>query len=193
MKIPLKHLKEHETKREVLIKFLGVLIIFISYFIYVSLKFGVKEGFLVAWLTWSFFVLCTPIADAGLLLDFPLRLITGIRMLYSEIGVWIIAISLNIYNLLFNPEIYHKTLLLHLLYYILTNPWPYWLIIILSCIGTFMSIYFGDELLDVVFHKERAKYFKHKLKYEIIVFLALFSLVLTLYKFLLLKLNVHLI
>jgi hypothetical protein len=69
-KIQSRQLVKHETKRHILIKFLLVLFVFIIYFGFIALK----DGFYVTILTWSFFVLCTPVADAGFLLDFPFRL-----------------------------------------------------------------------------------------------------------------------
>ncbi len=58
----------------------------------------------------DFFVFCTPIADAGVLFDFPFRLITGIKMIFSEIGVWLIALVINFFIFFKNPHIYDKTI-----------------------------------------------------------------------------------
>jgi len=101
-------------------------------------------------LTWSFFVLSTPIPDGGIILDLPVRYFTGMKMIFSEIIVWAVAISLNVFNLLFNPEIYKKTFLLTIFKDILTTPVPYWIIIMLSALGTYFTLYVGDELYDVM-------------------------------------------
>ena len=183
MHIPVEHLHGHETKREVLARFVIVLSIFLIYFAYVAYRFGVGHGIWITLLTWSFFVLCTPIADAGFLLDFPIRVVAGVRMIKSEALVWLVAVALNIIALLTHPELYENTLVLSVLYHILTNPVPYWLIIVLSFIGTFLSIYFGDELLDVVYHHERAKYILHKDKYKIVAFAIVLLLSLIMYKY----------
>ena len=82
------------------------------YFAFISYKYGLEQGFFVSLLTWSFFVLCTPVADAGFLIDFPLRLITKIKMFYAEIFVWLFAISLNFYAFFLKPKIYNKTKIL---------------------------------------------------------------------------------
>jgi len=92
-------------------------------------------------------------------------------MLYSEIIVWIIAISINIYAFFLLPQIYQKTLLLRIFHFILEKPIPFWVIIFISAIGTFLSVYFGDELIDVVSHNERGKHQKHKLKYRLSIFI----------------------
>jgi hypothetical protein len=52
----------------------------------------------------------------------------------------------------------------------LTTPFPYWVIIFLSGIGTFLSIRFGDELMDVLHHKDRSFFHSHQFKYEIVLF-----------------------
>ncbi len=184
---------KHETKRHIVSKFLIVLIIFIVYFIFISQKYGTEQGLGITILTWSFFVLCTPIADAGFLLDFPIRLITNIKMLYSEILVWLIAISLNIYTFFNFSQTYSKTKILILFKHILQNPFPFWIIIILSALGTFISIQFGDELLDNISHKDKKKiYQKHIYKYKLIVMFFLFASIIILYDFLLKKLGINL-
>ncbi len=188
--IKFNHLLSHETKRKVFIKFILVLLVFVSYALYVIFKFGAKEGISIAFLTWSFFVLSTPVADAGFLLDFPIRLITSLKMWLSEIFVWLIAISLNLYFYFFEPEIYQSTVLLKIFYTILSNPYPYWSIIFLSGLGTFLSIYLGDVLLDKVKHHE-INLKNHNLIYSVVASAAVFSLIFFAYYELLHKLNIH--
>jgi hypothetical protein len=53
---------------------------------------------------------------------------------------------------------------------ILTTPVPYWFVIFLSGIGTFLSIRFGDELMDVLHHEDRYFYLRHHFKHEILLF-----------------------
>ncbi len=192
-KIKLKNLSKHETKRKILIKFLMVLFILIVYFIIIAQKYGVQQGLFVTFLSWSFFVLCTPIADAGFLIDFPLRLITRIKMLFSEIFVWILAISLNFYAFFIKPNIYSKTKLLILFKHILENPWPFWSIILISLIGTFVSIRFGDELLDKIKHHERNLYLKHQHNYKLIIMIFLFTIAIILYNYLLKNLGINIL
>ena len=182
---------KHETKRSILTRFFFVLAVFIGYLAFISQKYGAKQGFFTAILTWSFFVLCTPIADAGFLIDFPLRLITNMQMVFSEIIVWAIAISINLYAFYTHAKIYTGTAILVLFRHILERPFPFWGIIIISAIGTFASIRFGDELLDKTFHKERAIYNKHKHRYKFIVMIFVFGISLILYNFLLKQLGIN--
>ncbi len=157
-------------KRQVLYKFLLLCILLVSYFFYLTIQYDVITGGIASALTWSFFVLCTPIADAGFLLDFPLRLLFGFRMLISEIAVWALAITINVIALTFFIEYYETTKVTMLLREIITTPYPYWAVILLSGAGTFLSIRFADELMDVVHHRDRNFFHRHAFKYEIVIF-----------------------
>lgn len=190
MKITLDNLRNHQTKKHSLKRFLIVLTILFVYTSYLVFKFG-SEGIALAMLTWSTFVMATPIPDAGILLDFPLRILTGIRMVFSEMIVWVISISLNLYFLKFNPEVYNKTVITHIFYQILTHPWPDWVIILISLMGTFLALYFGDELLDVIFHHQRKKYRKNKHFYYIIIIVFILFLFYFLYRYFLSFFNLN--
>tara|TARA_R110002096_G_scaffold266710_1_gene460344 strand:+ start:136930 stop:137514 length:585 start_codon:yes stop_codon:yes gene_type:complete len=186
-----KTLHKIETHKEVLYKFIILLSILVLYFGYLSIEYGILTGGVVAVLTWSFFVLCTPVADAGFLLDFPIRLLFGFRMLYSEILVWSIALAINGYAILYNQEAYDKSLLTMLLKKIILTPFPYWSVVFLSGVGTFLSIYFGDEMLDVLRHRDRVKYHQHSFKLKLVGFVSLFMLIFFSYYFLLESLNIQ--
>mgnify|MGYP000701735568 CR=1 FL=1 len=186
-----KSLHKIETHKEVLYKFLILLSVLVLYFIYLSVEYGILTGGTVAILTWSFFVLCTPVADAGFLLDLPIRLLFGFRMLYSEIIVWSIAIFINSYALLYSQAAYDKTVLTLLLKKILLTPFPFWSVFLLSGVGTFLSIYFGDEMLDVLRHRDRVKYHQHAFKMKIVGLIGLFLLIFFAYYFLLESLNIQ--
>lgn len=190
-KIKYKHVVEHKTKSTVLLKFILVFILFFAYFLFISWRYGINDGFLVTFLTWSTFVLCTPIAEAGLLIDLPMRLLFRVRMIFSEILVWIIAITLNASVLIFNPGAYDKTELLILFRHILENPIPFWLLIIISGIGTFISIRFGDELLDTVNHHERTIFQKHRKKHAMIIMIFLMIVAIILYYYLLNQIGIN--
>ncbi|MBU1849797.1 MAG: hypothetical protein KKH40_03655, partial [Nanoarchaeota archaeon] len=111
--------------------------------------------------------------------------------IYSEIIVWIIAISINIFISLTTPSVYNDTLILSIFQHIISQPIPYWSIIILSALGTFFSLLFGDEIIDISYEnkKEREHHQKHKHKHHFIILLFLFVLILIVYDFLLNKLG----
>jgi len=166
---PLAEKIDSHPKKQVLYKFLLLSILMVGYFSYLTFRYDVTTGAVASALTWSFFVLCTPIADAGFLLDFPLRLLFGIRMLISEIVVWIIAIAINVVSLFYFVEFYQTTKLTLILHSILTIPYPYWSVIMLSGAGTFLSIRFADELMDVAHHGDREFFHRHSLKHEVVL------------------------
>jgi len=161
--------KEISPKKQVVYKFFLLCLLLVGYFCYLSVEYDIITGGIASALTWSFFVLCTPIADAGFLLDFPLRLLFGVRMFISEMVVWGMAVTINVVSLLFFSEYYETTELTKLLHAILVMPYPYWSLILLSAVGTFLSIRFADELMDVVNHKERDLFLRHGYKHEIII------------------------
>lgn len=182
--------QKHETHKETIFKFLGLIFILVAYFGYVSWKFDAATGFGLALLTWSFFVLCTPVADGGFIIAFPIRLLFGIKMATTQAIVWFIAIGINLYMLTASKDTYELTFLTQLLKHILTQAYPYWSILLISIIGTFLSIYFGDEMMDVASHKNRDKHHKHGFKYKIILVLGLGVLTIFAYYYLLSSLNI---
>jgi len=183
---------KHETHRETLLKFIALALILVAYFLYMSWKYDASTGFSVSLLTWSFFVLCTPIADGGFILAFPVRLLFGLRMSITQIVLWFVAIGLNVFMLISASDTYDLTFLTRLLKHILTTPYPYWSILILSAMGTLLSIYFGDEMMDVTSHKDRVMHHRHGLKYRTVLVLGLGILTVVSYYFLLDSLNIEL-
>jgi hypothetical protein len=157
-----------------------------------TLKYGIENGPLVSLTTWSFFVFCTPIADAGFLIDFPIRILTGFRMFFSEIIVWIISGIITYYSFFYNPAIFNDTIILKLYYQILTNIIPYGIIILLSAIGTFVSIHFGDEIYDISIKNIKNDDSNKNKKYlQILFFTILLIVILALYYTILRKLNIN--
>ena len=76
----------------------------------------------------------------------------------------------NIISLLFFAEYYETTKLTMLLHAILTMPYPYWSVILLSGAGTFLSIRFADELMDIAHHRDRSFLHRRAFKHEIVIF-----------------------
>jgi len=101
-----------ETKRHSLLRYVILVLFIIGYFIYESGKLGTTNGFLVTILTWSFFIFCTPVADAGFILAFPIRLLVGVRMIYTQIASFGIALIIVLLALAYQPAIYNTSLIL---------------------------------------------------------------------------------
>ncbi|ABZ75431.1 hypothetical protein Shal_0856 [Shewanella halifaxensis HAW-EB4] len=181
----------HQTHKETLIKFIVLLAIIVVYFGYMSWKYNASTGFALAILSWSFFVLCTPVADGGFLIAFPVRLLFNVRMAITQVVLWFIAVGVNIYFLSFSESTYQLTFLTRLLQHILTQPIPYWSILAISALGTLLSIYFGDEMMDVVTHKDRVKHHQHGFKYRVLLVVGMGAVTVTAYYHLLRSLGVH--
>lgn len=182
---------EHRTHKESLWRFLILVGLLVAYFAYMSWKFDAATGAWLAVLSWSFFVLCTPVADGGFIVAFPVRLLFGTRMIWTQVAVWVVAIAINILALAVAPTAYDDSALTRLLQAILTQPWPYWSIFGLSAVGTGLSIWFGDEMMDVTAHHERVKQHKHGFFYKIIATVALGTLTIIAYYHLLSELGVE--
>lgn len=182
--------KNHSTHKESLLRFVALAGVLLIYFAYVSWKFDAATGAWIAALSWSFFVLCTPVADGGFIIAFPMCLLFETRMLMTQIAVWFFAIFLNLAALFFSPESYQDTALTRLLHTILTTVWPYWSILALSAAGTALSIWFGDEMMDVTTHAERKKYHKHGFRYKSLLMIGLGTLTIFAYYHLLSDLGV---
>lgn len=183
--------KHHQTHRESLLRFLALLALLGLYFGYMSLKFDLATGALLALLSWSFFVLCTPVADGGFLVAFPVRLLFGGRMMFTQGVVWAVAILINIVALQVSPDTYQDSPLTRIFYMILTTPWPYWSILALSAVGTAISMWFGDEMLDVTSHQARQKHHRHGFKYRTLMIVSLGALTVAAYYQLLSGLNLQ--
>ncbi|MBL4608814.1 MAG: hypothetical protein JKY01_13440 [Pseudomonadales bacterium] len=183
---------KNKTHKETLLKFIALLSILVAYFVYMSWKYNASTGLSVSLLTWSFFVLCTPVADGGFILAFPIRLLFKIKMSFTQVVLWFVAIGINVYMFTTSPSTYDFNVLTKLLKQILSVPYPYWSILILSALGTFLSIFFGDEMMDVTSHKQTELNHRHGFKYRTILTLGFGVLTVVAYYYLLSSLNVDL-
>jgi len=99
----------------------------------------------------------------------------------DSVFVWALAIVISSATLLLAPEYFQLTLITRVFHQILCHPIPYWSIIFLSFIGTFTSIYFGDEMIDVITHNKRVKLHKHGMKYKAMMLVGITFLVIVIY------------
>ena len=175
----MRHHKDH--RKHGLKKFFLLVLVLLAYAIFVVTKFGIAEGFSATFLTWAFFVLCTPIADAGFLVDFPVRLILGLRMFISELVVWGIAITGSLLFLFINPDAFSSIGILHLFHTVLTEPWPLWGLIIISAAGTFLSIRTGDDVYEFIKIKKSHAHISALQKKRLIIELSMFVIALLAY------------
>jgi len=182
---------KHATHKETILKFSALVALLVGYFLWMSMKYDASTGFGLALLTWSFFVLCTPVADGGFVIAFPVRLLFGVKMAVTQVVIWFVAVGINCVMLWKFRDSYSLTFLTSLLERILTVPYPYWSILIISATGTLLSIYFGDEMMDVTSHRDREKHHTHGMKLKILVTVGLGTLVVVAYYHLLSGLNIE--
>ena len=102
---------------------------------------GLSRGVFLTILTWSFFVLCLPffsgrpIITTGILKIFNRGRLPSIWILQPRPVRWLFAIVINILSVLAAPYIYLTSVTTFLLYRIISNPWPYWMIIFACALG----------------------------------------------------------
>ena len=134
---------EKITKLQFL-KFFCALILFCAFVVLFFFKEGnLITAFQLTLLCWSFYVLCIPGFHGKITLGVPFKLLTGKTLFYPEAYMWLAALCLNLFFTTFDITIYFKTLATHILYQILITPWPCWLIIFISSLGTFYRFLFG--------------------------------------------------
>ncbi|MBA6326502.1 hypothetical protein H4J46_00790 [Colwellia sp. MB02u-6] len=76
-------------------------------------------------------------------------------MTYTQIVLWFVALDINFYMFSQHSNIYDLAFFTKLLKHILFEPYPYWSILLISAVVTFLSIFFGDEIMDAAAHKDR--------------------------------------
>jgi hypothetical protein len=134
---------EKVTKFQLTRFFLYTFFIFFLMFIFWA-KFGaVKPAIQTVLLAWSMFVLCIPYSHGRVILGVPYKIITGRVAAYPEVVMWLLAVILNIISYISIPNVYFYTTFNHMLYRIITTPWPYWLLIFVCALGTFYKFFVG--------------------------------------------------
>lgn len=107
-------------------------------------KFGLlKPAVQTVLLAWSMFVLCVPYPHGRVILGVPYKMLTGKVAAYPEAVMWFLAVILNIISYISIPYVYLYTTFNHMLYRIITTPWPYWSLIFVCALGTFYKFLVG--------------------------------------------------
>ncbi|MFH1644419.1 MAG: hypothetical protein ABIA74_04565 [bacterium] len=122
----------NRISKKALLKFNIFVSIVAILFAFQILKHGISTGIQMALLIWSLYILCVPAKHGFVILGFPYRFITKQKMKYPEVYMWVFALLFSLTELFVSPLIFFKSEYTHLLYRILTTPWPYWLIPITS-------------------------------------------------------------
>lgn len=125
-----------KIRKQEIINFSILLFLFILFTLFLISFHGYKQGIQIAFLAWSFYILCVPAKHGRFLIGLPYKIITGKNLLHQELFIWIGALTLNIFTFFVLPLSYFKQTFTHLLYRIISTPWPYWLIIFTAALST---------------------------------------------------------
>lgn len=124
-------------------------IIPVSLLILLFLSFYINHNFttslLATLITWSAYVLCIPAYHGKFILGIPYKIITRKKLLYPERILWPAAIIFNFISVYSYNSAYQTTIVTHLFYQIISTPWPQWLIILVSALGTFYKSFLGYQ------------------------------------------------
>jgi len=114
-------------------------LLFLSFFgltgLHLITQFGTGRGIYITFLIWSFFILCLPSTGKPIITSAVLYFFTEKSYQYASLLRWLVAFIFNIFTYLALPYIYLTSATTFLLYRIISNPWPYWLIIFVSSLG----------------------------------------------------------
>ncbi|MCF7799493.1 hypothetical protein K9L05_02770 [Candidatus Babeliales bacterium] len=161
-----------------------LILIFLSFIaLCFTAKLSITGSIQSTLLVWSFYILCFPANHGKIFLGVPFKFITKKTLYYPQIFLWSSAAILNIFTYFFSPWVYFNTLITHLLFQIIYSPWPGWLIIFISFLGTFYKFFVGYQNFN--------KYLSHKIIRILIICLSLFTLIYFSHKDLIIILNIR--
>lgn len=139
-----------------LVSFVTAVSITLAYAIAAIFYYGFVDGLSVTAITWCFFIFATPVANASILLDLPLRLVTQLPMVHIQIYVYLFALFLVFYHIfakshLFDLHPHHR-----ILYQMFTRPFSdYGLLLVVCAIGTVATLQIGDGFMDYIMAKKK--------------------------------------
>jgi hypothetical protein len=109
------------------------------------IEHGFKNALHTILLTWSLFILCIPANHGKIIIGLPARLVLGKPCVHTQIITVSLAVLINLFTYLIIPAAYFSTILTHLLLRIISNPWPYWSIILVCALGTLYKSLIGTK------------------------------------------------
>lgn len=134
----------------------GIVILFILLLIFFVFYNGLYKGCLKSLFIWAFFVLCTPIPEAGLLISLPLKKYFNIRMDICQTFVSLLALVMILYFYYNNKNIV-KTNYIGTLFIGLMN-YRYYSIIILSVLSSILTSNLIDNIINYYIYDTTINY-----------------------------------
>ena len=134
--------------------FVLVFCLFLVYFVFKAVKYGIRQGFNLTVLTWCFFLLGTPVVNSGLLIDVPVKYLFAQKMHHTQLFVSFFGLFLSYCYLYFYKQLFTLTKHTRLLYKMITDPFSIYGILFIICgIGTLISAKLIDIVYDLIVTK----------------------------------------
>lgn len=168
--------KEDEDKKKTyLYIYDSIVFIFLVMLIFYIFYNGYLKGCIKSLFLWAFFVICTPIPEAGLLFSLPLKRYFNIPMHICQAFVSVLALGMLFYFYSYEKKTI-KTYLIGKLFLELINL-KYFSIIIISIISSVFTSEIINNIIDYYIDKKKINYIYLK-SILIIVLVLSYSLIL---------------
>lgn len=131
-----------------------ILIVVLVFFFYPCVTFGMAQGILVGFLTWSLYILALPAAHGYYVFGSFARFI-GLKQWHPEPVMFLAAIILNVVVCIVFRPIYKSTFFTIHLFRIITKPNPYWLMVVISSLGTLYPYLVGEQQFNLHYRYHR--------------------------------------
>ena len=105
--------------------------------------YGLARGAHIGMLLWALIILFTPLPNG--------RSLFGIRTPgWLDPVLWGNALLVTLLSLLLTPTIFYQHAGTHLLHHLITNPWPYWLVLGACALPMFVRLHYHSRALDIL-------------------------------------------
>lgn len=138
-----------------------LVILFLFLLMFYIIYNGYVKGCVMGIFTWAFFIICTPIPEAGLLITLPLKRYFNISIHISQIFVSLIALSILSYLYLNENKTINKCILGKLFIFLIN--YKYYSVIIISILCSIFTSEFIDNIIDNYINKEKINNIHFKL------------------------------
>lgn len=155
--------EEHEVNKQDTYLYLYdiVVIIFLFTLIFFIIYNGYIKGCIMSLFVWSFFVTCTPIPEAGLLISLPLKKYFNISLHICQTFVSLLAIGMLYYFYLYEKTNIIKCIVGKLFLGLINL--KYFSIIIISILSSILTSELIDNVINNYIYKEKIEYMNVKI------------------------------
>jgi len=133
-----------------------VVIMFILLMVFFIFCNGFYKGCIKSLFIWSFFILCTPVPEASLLISLPLKRYFGFKMELSQIVVSLFACMIIFYFYCVEQKIIKNNLIGNLFLGLIN--YKYYSIIFISVISSVLTSNLLDNIINHFINKDEINY-----------------------------------